>query len=123
MHVGVSVRPRERALEVHVAVCRKYVSNCSGFGHNASVREPELSIGSGCRSQGEDLLVSGPWRRQRPTLNNSAATSAWIPAEVNSGERWRRGSISQERSLILKTPAVSMQTGLARKKKHSWLVG
>lgn len=117
MHVGVSVR----ALEVHVAVCRKYVFNCSGFGHNASFREPELPIGSGCRSQVEVLLVSGPWRR--PTLNNSAATSAWIPAEVNSGERWRRSSISQERSLILKSPAVSMQTGLARKKKHSWLVG
>lgn len=58
MHVGVSVRPREHALEVHVAVCLKYASNCSGFGHNAGVDEPRPSIGSGCRGPAGDLMAS-----------------------------------------------------------------
>lgn len=58
MHVGVSVRPREHALEVHVAVCLKYTSNCSGFGHNAGVNEPQPSIGSGPGGPAGDLMVS-----------------------------------------------------------------
>lgn len=41
MHVGVSVRPREHAPEVHVALRLKYTSNCNGFGHNAGVNEPQ----------------------------------------------------------------------------------
>lgn len=61
MHVGVSVRPREHALEADAAACLKYIPNCwggGGFGHNAGVSGPEASIGSGPGSQG-DLLVWG----------------------------------------------------------------
>lgn len=58
MHVGVSVRPRERALEVHVAACLKYTWNCSGFGHNAGLNEPRPSIGSGSRGPAGGLMLS-----------------------------------------------------------------
>lgn len=61
MHVGVSVRPRQRALEVLVAACLKYTSNCSGFGHNAGVNEPRPTIGSGCRGPAGGPVGSALW--------------------------------------------------------------
>lgn len=33
--------PTHACSEVHVAVCLKYMSNWSGFGHNAGVNEPQ----------------------------------------------------------------------------------